>query len=74
MEFAEGITKMYKKKKQELSKFGCIKIFNPYDWVHYIKLRVAISTAPDLSGSGRVDMPARTVAAAWAAVVTGASG
>ena len=35
---------------------------------------LAISTAPDLSGSGRVDMPTRPVAAARAAVATGASG
>ena len=34
----------------------------------------AISTAPDLSGSGRVDMLTRPVAAARAAVATGASG
>ena len=41
-------------------------------------LRVAISTVPDLSGSGRVDMLTRPVAAARAAVATavatGASG
>ena len=33
-----------------------------------------ISPAPDLSGSGRVDMPTRPVALAGAAVATGASG
>ena len=38
------------------------------------RLRVAISTAPDLSGSGRVDMLTCPVAAARAAVATGASG
>ena len=38
------------------------------------RLREAISTAPDLSGSGRVDMLTRPVAAARAAVATGASG
>ena len=37
-------------------------------------LRVALSTVPDLSGSGRLDMPTRPVAAARAAVATGASG
>ena len=37
-------------------------------------LRVADSTAPDLSGSGRVNMLTRPVAAARAAVATGASG
>ena len=30
--------------------------------------------APDLSGSGRVDMPTRSVTARWAAVATGESG
>ena len=35
---------------------------------------MAISTAPILSGSGRVDMLTRPVAAARAAVATGASG
>ena len=35
---------------------------------------MAISTASDLSGSGRVDMLTRPVAAAFAAVATGASG
>ena len=35
---------------------------------------MAVFTAPDLSGSGRVDMPTRPVAAASAAVATGASG
>ena len=34
-------------------------------------LRVAISTVPDLSGSGRVDMLTSPVAAARAAVATG---
>ena len=38
------------------------------------RLRVAISTAPDPSGSGRVDMLTRSVAAARSAVATGASG
>ena len=38
------------------------------------RLRVAISTVPDLSGSGRVDMPTRPVALAQAAVATGVSG
>ena len=35
-------------------------------------LRVAISTVPDPSGSGRVDMVTNPVAAARAAVATGA--
>ena len=35
-------------------------------------LRVAVSTVPDPSGSGRVDMLTSPVAAARAAVVTGA--
>ena len=35
---------------------------------------MAISTVPDLSGSGRVDMLTRLVAAARAPVATGASG
>ena len=38
------------------------------------RLRVAISTAPDLSGSGGADMLTRTVTAARAAVAKGASG
>ena len=38
------------------------------------RLRAAISTAPDLSGSGRVDMLTCPAAAARAAVATGASG
>ena len=38
------------------------------------RLRVAISTAPDVSESGRVDMLTRPVAAARSAVATGASG
>ena len=38
------------------------------------RLRVAISTGPDLSGSGRVDMFTLSVAAARAAVATGAWG
>ena len=38
------------------------------------RLRVTISTAPDLSGSGLVDMLTCPVAAARAAVATGASG
>ena len=37
-------------------------------------VRVAISTAPDLSGSGRVDKLTRPAALARAAVATGASG
>ena len=37
-------------------------------------LRVAMPTASNLPGSGRVDMPTRPVAAAGAAVATGASG
>ena len=37
-------------------------------------LRVAISTAPDISRSGRVDMLTRPVAESRAAVATGASG
>ena len=36
------------------------------------RLRVAISTVPDPSGSGRVDMLTNPVAAARAAVATGA--
>ena len=39
-----------------------------------MRLRLAISTAPDLSGSGRVDMLMRPVALARAAVASGASG
>ena len=39
-----------------------------------VNIRVAIFTAPHLSGSGRVDMLACQVAAARAAVATGASG
>ena len=38
------------------------------------RLRVATFTAPDLSGSGRVDMLTRPAAAARDAVATGASG
>ena len=38
----------------------------------YSHLRVAISTEPDPSGSGRVDMLTSPVAAAQAAVATGA--
>ena len=39
---------------------------------HYLETRASISTVPDPSGSGRVDMLMSPAAAARAAVATGA--
>ena len=55
-----------------LTKFGGVLFLNQLEGISAD--RVAISTVPDLSGSGRVDMLTRPVAAARAAVATGALG
>ena len=66
---AEQRKVFHNKKKKKLVPCWCLARF-----ANELGLRVAISTAPYLSGSGRVDMLTRPVEAARAAVATGASG
>ena len=49
---------------------GYLVHYNKFAYPRQGYLRVAISTAPDFLGAGRVDMPMRSVAAALTAIVT----